>query len=127
MVPPMKWIAPLLLLCVACGSSSSTDPPDPTPDVAPSPDTSTTLWTEACPTDTVEFRTIDVGEVSLNVACRGNGPTLVLLHGFPEFWYGWNEVMDQLSSKSRLIVPAHRGSVTAGQETWHIIMWHIKR
>ena len=109
MVLPMKWIIPLLSLCLACGSSSSSDTPDSGPDVTVPPDATTTLWTEACPADTVEFRTIDVGEVSLNVACRGSGPTLVLLHGFPEFWYGWNGVMDQLASKYRLIVPDQRG------------------
>jgi pimeloyl-ACP methyl ester carboxylesterase len=99
MVLPMKWIIPLLSLCLACSPSSPSD----------TPDTTATLWTEACPADTVEFRTVDVGEVSLNVACRGSGPTLVLLHGFPEFWYGWNAVMDQLASKYRLIVPDQRG------------------
>jgi len=115
MVRPMKWLIPLLSICIACSSSSpagTTDtgePPDTAPDVAIPPDTSTTLWTEPCPADTVEFRTIDVGEVSLNVACRGNGPTLVLLHGFPEFWYGWDAVMDQLAAKYRLIVPDQRG------------------
>jgi pimeloyl-ACP methyl ester carboxylesterase len=59
--------------------------------------------------DTVEFRTVNVGAVSLNVACRGAGPTLVLLHGFPEFWMGWNAVMAELASKYRLIVPDQRG------------------
>ena len=32
---------------------------------------------------------VDLGEVTLHVACKGQGPTLVLLHGFPEWWMGW--------------------------------------
>ena len=42
-------------------------------------------WHDDCPVDEREQRMIDVGEVSLNVACRGSGPTVVFLHGFPEF------------------------------------------
>ena len=32
-------------------------------------------WHDDCPVDEREQRMIDVGEVSLNVACRGSGPT----------------------------------------------------
>jgi pimeloyl-ACP methyl ester carboxylesterase len=52
---------------------------------------------------------LDVGEVSLNVACRGEGPTIVFLHGFPEFHYGWDAVMDELVQDYRLIAPDQRG------------------
>jgi pimeloyl-ACP methyl ester carboxylesterase len=31
----------------------------------------------------------DVGEVRLHYVEAGDGPLIVLLHGFPEFWYGW--------------------------------------
>ena len=55
------------------------------------------------------YRLIDVGEVRLNVACRGEGPTIVFLHGFPEFHYSWNKVMDELVDEFRLIAPDQRG------------------
>ncbi len=34
---------------------------------------------------------IDVGEIKLHTVLAGSpdGPLMVLLHGFPEFWYGW--------------------------------------
>jgi len=104
MVRRMKWLYPtiFLFLCAACGGSENTS----TTDSSGPPDS---VWTAPCPADTVEFRTIDVGEVSLNVACRGSGPTLVLLHGFPEYWYGWDAVMDRLAGQYRLIVPDQRG------------------
>jgi pimeloyl-ACP methyl ester carboxylesterase len=111
----MKWIVPWFVLCLACSSPPSSPAVDSGPssdlvsDTSVPPDASSLVWSEGCPQDEVEFRTIDVGEVSLNVACRGSGPTLVLLHGFPEFWYGWSAVMDRLASKYRLIVPDQRG------------------
>jgi len=62
-----------------------------------------------CPIETAEEQLIDVGEVSLNVSCRGQGDTVVFLHGFPEFSYGWDKVMDELASEYRLIAPDQRG------------------
>ena len=40
---------------------------------------------------------IDVGEVHLNVAMQGEGKPVLLLHGFPEFWYSWRHQMDALA------------------------------
>jgi pimeloyl-ACP methyl ester carboxylesterase len=31
----------------------------------------------------------EVGDVSLHYVEAGDGPLIVLLHGFPEFWFGW--------------------------------------
>src|SRR3954469_14887231 len=31
----------------------------------------------------------DLGDVRLHYVEAGEGPLVVLLHGFPEFWYGW--------------------------------------
>lgn len=39
----------------------------------------------------------------------GQGPVLVLLHGFPEFWYGWKNQIPALSKHFRLIIPDMRG------------------
>lgn len=86
-------LLPLALLLVACPAAP--EPADP--------------WADGCDADAPEFRTFDVGEVSLNVACQGSGPTIVLLHGFPEFWMGWSAVMDELAGEYRLIAPDQRG------------------
>jgi pimeloyl-ACP methyl ester carboxylesterase len=29
------------------------------------------------------------GDVNLHYVEAGDGPLLILLHGFPEFWFGW--------------------------------------
>jgi len=62
-----------------------------------------------CPTDVAEQQMIDVGAVTLNVSRRGTGATVLFLHGFPEFSYSWDKVMDELSGEFRLIAPDQRG------------------
>jgi pimeloyl-ACP methyl ester carboxylesterase len=36
-----------------------------------------------------EFRTIDTGRAKLRAAVEGEGPLVVLVHGFPESWFSW--------------------------------------
>ena len=39
-----------------------------------------------------------------------NGPVVVLLHGFPEFWYGWHRQIEPLAAAGfRVIIPDQRG------------------
>ena len=72
-------------LSSGCGAPPE---PEPEPESEPEPDPPGS-WYSPCPIEEREQRMLDVGEVSLNVACRGEGPTIVFLHGFPEFHYGW--------------------------------------
>jgi pimeloyl-ACP methyl ester carboxylesterase len=40
----------------------------------------------------------------------GEGPLLILLHGFPEFWYGWREQIKPLTAAGfRVVAPDMRG------------------
>lgn len=48
----------------------------------------------------------------LHVMASGppDGPLVILLHGFPEFWYGWRAQITALSSAGyRVLVPDQRG------------------
>lgn len=39
-----------------------------------------------------------------------DGPVVILLHGFPEFWYGWHRQIEPLAAAGfRVIVPDQRG------------------
>jgi len=52
------------------------------------------------------------GSVTLHSIAAGpeNGPVVVLLHGFPEFWCGWRKQIDPLANAGfRVIVPDQRG------------------
>jgi len=60
----------------------------------------------------LESRRVDVGDVTLHVVLAGpeQGPPVVLLHGFPEFWYAWKGVLPALVAAGyRVIVPDQRG------------------
>jgi pimeloyl-ACP methyl ester carboxylesterase len=46
---------------------------------------------------TPTFRTIDVGELSLRVAVEGEGPLVLMVHGFPESWYSWRHQMTPIA------------------------------
>lgn len=49
-------------------------------------------------------------DVKMHYVTAGNGPrTLVLLHGYPQSWYCWKDVIDLLSSDFRIIAPDLRG------------------
>ena len=45
-----------------------------------------------------EFRRVPVGEVELKVAIQGEGPLVVMVHGFPESWYSWRHQMGPIAA-----------------------------
>jgi pimeloyl-ACP methyl ester carboxylesterase len=55
---------------------------------------------------------VEVNGLTLHVMTAGPvaGPPLILLHGFPEFWYGWhNQIQPLAAAGFRVIVPDQRG------------------
>jgi pimeloyl-ACP methyl ester carboxylesterase len=52
----------------------------------------------------------DVDGVTINYARGGEGPTVVLLHGYPQTWYAWHEVMPELARRYTVIAPDLRGA-----------------
>lgn len=51
-----------------------------------------------------------IGSVKLHYATAGEGDRLViLLHGFPEFWYSWRHQLVDLSENYKVVVPDMRG------------------
>ena len=52
----------------------------------------------------------EVGDVSLHYVEAGEGPLIVLLHGFPEFWFGWRlQIAPLVAAGFRVVVPDTRG------------------
>ena len=52
----------------------------------------------------------EVGDVVLHYVEAGEGPLVVLLHGFPEFWYGWRQQIAPLVKAGfRVVAPDLRG------------------
>lgn len=59
-----------------------------------------------------EMRFIRTNNVTLHTILAGNetGEPVILLHGFPEFWYGWRNQIPFLAEQGyRVIVPDGRG------------------
>ncbi len=57
----------------------------------------------------IEERFIETNGIKLHTVIVGTGKPLVLLHGFPDFWYGWKDAMMGLKEDFKLIVPDMRG------------------
>jgi len=52
---------------------------------------------------------IQANGVKLHYINEGTGELVVLLHGFPEFWYGWKNQISVLSKQYRVVAPDMRG------------------
>jgi pimeloyl-ACP methyl ester carboxylesterase len=51
-------------------------------------------------------RWVDVGGLRLHYVEAGTGPLVVLLHGFPEFWYAWRHQLPALADAGyRVVAP----------------------
>ena len=52
----------------------------------------------------------DLSEVRLHYVEQGEGPLVVLLHGFPEFWFTWHRLIPTLAAAGyRVVAPDQRG------------------
>lgn len=53
---------------------------------------------------------VDGAGVRLHYVAQGEGPLVVLLHGFPDFWYGWRHQLPALAAAGfRAVAPDLRG------------------
>ncbi|HEY3190416.1 MAG TPA: alpha/beta fold hydrolase [Solirubrobacteraceae bacterium] len=59
--------------------------------------------------DGVMHRFVDVAGARFHVAEAGDGPPLVLLHGWPQHWWSWRKVIPALAEHHRVICPDVRG------------------
>ena len=59
--------------------------------------------------DRVTHRYVDVNGTRLHVAEAGEGPPVLLLHGWPQHWWVWRKVIPALSKDRRVICPDLRG------------------
>lgn len=73
----------------------------------------TYIYTVDCPhgiaVDSLYFQNSTM-RIHAMAAGPKDGPAAVLLHGFPEFWYGWHKQIEPLATAGfRVIVPDQRG------------------
>jgi pimeloyl-ACP methyl ester carboxylesterase len=60
-------------------------------------------------TDTFTSRFIDTGEVRQHAVIGGDGPPLLLVHGWPETWYAWRLLMPALARDFEVVAVDQRG------------------
>lgn len=69
----------------------------------------TTLW------DDVEHGYAMSGDVRIHYATVGEGPLVVMIHGFPDFWYSWRHQMEGLKDDFQVVAIDQRGYNRSGQ------------
>ena len=60
-------------------------------------------------TDTFTSRFVDIGDVRLHAVIGGDGPPLLLVHGWPETWYAWRLLMPALARDFQVVAVDQRG------------------
>ncbi|MFJ6138439.1 alpha/beta fold hydrolase [Kitasatospora sp. NPDC092286] len=64
----------------------------------------------------VEHSHVEVNGVRLHIAEQGEGPLVLLLHGFPESWYSWRHQFAPLAAAGyRVVAPDQRGYARSEQ------------
>ena len=66
-------------------------------------------------TGTFTSQYIDTGDLRQHVVTGGDGPPLLLVHGWPQTWYAWRLVMPALARDFSVVVPDQRGTGLSGR------------
>jgi pimeloyl-ACP methyl ester carboxylesterase len=59
--------------------------------------------------DKFASRFVDIGDLRLHAVIGGEGPPLLLVHGWPQTWYAWRMVMPALAEDFEVIAVEQRG------------------
>ncbi len=57
----------------------------------------------------IEHRYAEVNGVRLHYATAGSGPLMLFVHGFPQFWYAWHELLPEFARDHHAVAPGLRG------------------
>ena len=67
---------------------------------------------------------LPVSDIFLNVIEEGEGPTILLLHGFPQLSFSWDPIIRHLSNNFHVVAPDQRGygnsDIPSGVEAYQI-------
>lgn len=74
--------------------------------------------------DEVEHGYADSNGVKIHYATIGEGPLVVMIHGFPDFWYSWRDQMAGLKDNFKVVAIDQRGynlsDKPEGQENYNM-------
>lgn len=55
------------------------------------------------------------GDIWIHYVTRGKGPLMILIHGFPDYWYTWRRQIPALSEHYQIVAIDQRGYNLSGQ------------
>ncbi len=61
------------------------------------------------PPDRWQHQFVQTNQIKLHCVTQGQGDLVLLLHGFPEFWYSWRYQIPALARHFKVVVPDLRG------------------
>jgi pimeloyl-ACP methyl ester carboxylesterase len=71
------------------------------------------VWSSILAASDIESRVThgyaDSNGVKIHYASLGQGPLIVMIHGFPDYWYTWRDQMEALSDKFQCVAIDQRG------------------
>ena len=76
--------------------------------------------------DALKHGSAYVNGVRLHYVTQGAGPLLILLHGFPEFWYSWRYQIPALAKHFTVVAPDMRG-YNESEKPSGVANYHIDR
>ncbi|AFY81126.1 alpha/beta fold hydrolase [Oscillatoria acuminata] len=59
--------------------------------------------------ETWTHNTIAVNGITLHYVTQGEGPLMLMLHGFPEFWYSWRHQIPEFAQDYKVVAVDMRG------------------
>lgn len=102
-MPPARRsaTATLALLLTIAAAACTPQPPsaEQSPRAAPVPAHAAATWDDPEFKKTFRHKFADVDGVRMHYVTGGSGPPVVLLHGWPQTWYGWWPVMPALAKE----------------------------
>lgn len=84
-----------------------------------------------------EHHHAEIGDVMMHYVTAGEGPPVVLLHGWPQTWYEWRHVIPRLWDRYTVIAPDMRGlgdssrpldgydKRTIANDIWQLVVEHL--
>ena len=60
-------------------------------------------------------RYVSNGDVRLHYVTVGSGPLVVMIHGFPDYWYTWRNQIEALAEDHQVVAIDQRGYNLSGQ------------
>lgn len=61
---------------------------------------------------------VEVNGIRMHYVTAGQGPLVLMLHGFPEFWYAWRKQIPALAEHFTVVAPDQRGYNETDKPAW---------